>query len=248
MFLSPPLIFMYDEMPIDAFPFQQFYFNRARDGTLRPDNLYVYAYRNGSLGEDTYLKRALLEMETSRTDKSASVLLDSERMLHTSHAPDNSGDNLAFPTAGLARMRINTIVIQIQALPETDVKMLTGKLSWQSTDGVSQRTFTDELEFEVIPDGTVSAYRLAVGAFASWVFAEEIYSLRLRVLGDGAEIRILSVEGSQERFERTDEKKPEWEGFDGPLHPVAMPRYIRMPKEKLDYFLGKDEKYSAAGS
>jgi len=248
MFLSPPLVFMYDEMPIEAFPFQQFYFNRARAGTLRPDNLYIYAYRNGSLGEDTYLKRALLDMETSRADKSASVLLDTERTLHTSHAPDNSGDNLAFPAAGLARMRINTIVIQMQALPETDVKRLTGKLSWQSTDGVSQRAFTDELEFEVIPDGTVRAYRLAVGTFASWVFAEEVYSLRFRVLGDGAEVKILSVEGTQERFERTDEKKLDWEGFDGPLHVFAMPRYIRMPKEKLDYFLGKDEKYSAAGS
>lgn len=248
MFLSAPLVFMYDETPIEAFPFQQFYFNRAQGGKLRPENLYVYAYRNGSLGEDTYLKRELLEMETLRTDRSASFLLDTERTLRTRGASDNSGDSLAFPTAGLAGMGINTIVIQMQALPEPDVKRLTGKLSWESTDGISQRAFADELEFEVIPDGTVREYHLAIGTFASWVFAEKVYSLSLRVLGDGREIRILSVEGTQERFERTDEKKPDWGGFDVPLHPVAMPRYIRMPKEKLEYFLGKDEKYSVAGS
>jgi len=243
MFLSPPLVFMYDEMQIEAFPFQQFYFNRARCEMPSPDRLYVYAYRNGFLGEDTYLKRALIEMETSRPAKAPFVFLNCEKALRTSdNSRDAPHDCLVFPTTELAEKRINTLLVQMQASAETDVTELTGELSWQSVGGISQQRSTAEIEFEIIPDGTMRTYRLAIGTRASWVFAEEIHSLKLRVTSGSAEAKIISVVGTQERFEQTDEKRPDWGGFDVPLHTFAMPRRIRMPKEKLDYFLYTDEK------
>ena len=236
MFMSPPLVFMYGETQIDAFPFQQFYFNRARDGLPSPDRLYVYAYRNGFLGEDTYLKRMLIRREDSPPPSGALALLESETTLSSSEARATPS-SLAFPTAGLAKKGINTILIQMQASTKGDAKTLKGELSWQSVGGVSQQSTTTTAEFEIVPDGVLRTYRLAIGAFGSWVFAEEVHSLELRVTGGSAEAKIISVVGTLKRFGQTDEKKPNWEDFDHPFHSFALPRHMRMPKEKLGYYL-----------
>ena len=233
---------MYDETRVEGFSFQQFYSNRTRAEVPSPDRLYVYVLRGQNLQEDTDLKSQLLKREASFSTNATIELLTDKVILPASSQRSGLESCLALEDLRLCPEMVDTIQIRMVASAETDLKSTPGELRWQAQDKDARELSASVAEFEVIPDGTDRTYRLGVGAFASWVFAQQIDELTLCFTRGDATIRITSVEATQKRFEQTDEKKPDWEGFDDPLHGFAMPRYMRLPEEKLDYFLYADQK------
>ena len=236
-FLTPPVAFMYGGLKVEAFPFEQMYHNLSQGELPSPDKLYIYTFNNGSLHEDNRLKRALLRREALPSTGTITLQLPTESTLRIGDGQEKSAKCLALIGPANLATGVNTMVIRMRASPIGTPATLTGQLSWRSKDVVSGKVITSAAEFEVVPDGATRTYRLAVGTFADWVFAENVSSIRLCFRGRQVAVMVDSVVGMRERFAKTDEKKPTWKGFAAPLHVLAKPRYMRMSREKLNYYL-----------
>ncbi|HUT02393.1 MAG TPA: hypothetical protein VM163_00680 [bacterium] len=236
-FLTPPVAFMYGGQKVEAFPFEQMYRNLAQGELPSPDKLYIYTFKNGSLHEDRRLKRDLLHREALPITGAIALQFPTESTLRIGDGQVDSSKCLVLSGPTNLPDEVNTIVVRMRASPGGTQARLTGEVSWRSKDVASGRITTSGAQFEVVPDGTTRTYRLAVGTFADWVFAENLNSIKLCFRGRQTDVTVASVVGMRERFAETDEKKPTWEGFDAPFHVFAKPRYMRMSREKMNYYM-----------
>lgn len=237
MFFTPPLVFMFDEIQVEASPFQQLYFNRLTRELPSREGLLIYVYSDGALHEAPDLREKLLVREEAPLVASDSVeILTQGWEAESARAHFTREGCLALSDLSLPADAINTLLLEIECSSRAPTKQLRGEIFWQPSDNLSPSLSATSAEFELVPDGTRRTYRLAVSSFASWFFADKIESLMLCIEGDKSDVEVVSIKGARMRYEQTDEKKPTWQGFDTPSHGFDLPRVFRMPKEKFDYF------------
>jgi len=239
LFWTSPLVFLNDEIKVEAFPFQHLYPNFARGSATSPDGFYIYAFTDGSLHEAHDLKRRLIEREASAKDGSMISLLDHTAILRSSGDSIGQESCIKLKTPENTAKWSNTIEVEI-ALEEGEPveSEPIGKLSWTSTDQASMALSACSLSFRLRTDTSSNTYRLPVGSLASWVFAREIKELSLCIEGGPARVSVSRIDACQQRFIETNETGPAWTGFDDPLHGFVLPRFMRMPRERFNYFTG----------
>lgn len=237
--ITPPIVFLYDEAKVEAFPFRDFYFNRAASPIPSPERFWVYEYKGGRLRQRDDLKRELLIREALSTPNRR-IIIVSDKMAQIRCGPADQ-DNCCFAIDGLSlpAATINTIEIDMAVFGPQKESSHRAILTWRCTPSSSQRLSATSIEFPVPADGSFRTFRLPVGALASWVFARRITALSVCLPGLKGTAIVRQVRARKERFKKTAQPEPEWPGFDRPFHRFAMPRYLRMPRQKLMYFLQK---------